>query len=229
MHAICETGSRFFALLLLVAGCAHTPRLVPAPDTQRLAGDPEAAVASAAGVQVTVRSRAWKGVPRDLESIVTPLQVTVENGSPVAIRIRYRDFTLTGPDGLQSGAIPPLQIQRPGMQTVALAPTFAGHGFLLLRPYGPWYPAVPVWDGPFDWDPLFYDQFYATWEPPLPTPDMLNQALPEGVLQPGGHVSGFLYFHKLRASEGRVIFAQDVIAAETRERLATIRIPLILQ
>ena len=136
MHAICETGSRFFALLLLVAGCAHTPRLVPAPDAQRLAGDPEAAVASAAGVQVTVRSRAWKGVPRDLESIVTPLQVTVENGSHAAIRIRYRDFTLTGPDGLQSGAIPPLQIQRPGMQTVALAPTFAGHGFLLLRRTG---------------------------------------------------------------------------------------------
>jgi len=58
---------------------------------------------------------------------------------------------------------------------------------------------------------------------------MLNPALPEGVLQPGGHLSGFLYFHKLRASEGRVIFAQDVIEAETRERLATIRIPLILE
>jgi hypothetical protein len=49
------------------------------------------------------------------------------------------------------------------------------------------------------------------------------------VLKPGGHVTGFLYFHKLRASEGRVIFAQDVIEAETRERLATIRIPLMLQ
>jgi len=45
--------------------------------------------------------------------------------------------------------------------------SFGGTGFLLLRPYGRWYPAVPVWDGPFDWDPLFYDQFYATWEPPL--------------------------------------------------------------
>jgi hypothetical protein len=58
---------------------------------------------------------------------------------------------------------------------------------------------------------------------------MLNQALPEGVLQPGGHVSGFLYFHKLKESQGRVIFAQDVIEAETRERLATLRIPLMLQ
>jgi len=229
MPAVSKTGSRFLALFFLVAGCAHRPRLVPAPDAQRLPGDPEAAVASAAGVQVTVRSRAWKGNPPDLESIVTPLYVSVENDSAAAIRIRYRDFTLTGHDGLQSGAIPPLQIQRPGTQTVALAPSFAGRGFLLLRPYGPWYPGVPVWEGPFDWDPLFYDQFYATWEPPLPTPDMLNQALPEGVLQPGGRVSGFLYFHRLKQSEGRVIFAQDVIAAETRERLATLRIPLMLQ
>jgi hypothetical protein len=35
--------------------------------------------------------------------------------------------------------------------------------------------------------------------------------------------------HKLKQSEGRVIFAQDVIVAETQERLATLRIPLVLQ
>ena len=106
-------------------------------------------------------------------------------------------------------------------------PGFAAHRFLLLRPYGRWYPAYPLWDGPFDWDPLFYDQFYATWEPPLPTPDMLNEAVPEGVLQPGGHLAGFLYFHKLKRNEGRVIFAEDVIDADTRQRIGTARIPLI--
>jgi hypothetical protein len=215
--------------LVVAAACSHAPKLVPAPEAQRLPDDPGAAFAAAAGVRVTVRSQSWKGEPRDLESIVTPLHVSVENDSATPIRVRYRDFTLTSADGLQSPAIPPLSIQRPGGNVVAVVPSFAAHRYLLLRPYGPFYPAYPLWDGPFDWDPVFYDQFYATWEPPLPTPDMLNQALPEGVLQPGGRVAGFLYFRRLRQSGGRVIFAQEVIAAETGERLATLRIPLVLQ
>jgi len=41
-------------------------------------------------------------------------------------------------------------------------------------------------------------------------------------------VSGFLYFRKMR-SEGRVMFAQEVVRADTHERIATIRIPLVLQ
>ena len=214
---------------LLFAACAHTPRLLPAPEAQHPPGDPGSAIASAAGVQVTVSSQRWKGNPPDLESIVTPLHVAIENGSTVAIRIRYRDFTLTSEDGLQSPAIPPLSIQRPGTNVVTVVPSFGADRFLLLRPYGAFYPAFPLWDGPFDWDPVFYDQFYSTWQPPLPTPEMLNQALPEGVLQPGGHVAGFLYFNKLKRSQGRVIFAHDVVDAGTREPIATIRIPLVLQ
>src|SRR3989442_1765960 len=62
-----------YAMLLALA-CSHTPRLVPAPEAQRLSDDPGAAVASGAGVQVTIRSRSWQGEPRDLESIVTPVQ-----------------------------------------------------------------------------------------------------------------------------------------------------------
>jgi len=41
-------------------------------------------------------------------------------------------------------------------------------------------------------------------------------------------VSGFLYFRRLR-SEGRVMFSQEVVEAEKHERIATIRIPLVLQ
>ena len=79
-------------------------------------------VASAEGVQVTVNSQRWKGQPGDLDSIVTPLHVVVENGSQVPIRIRYRDFTLTNSQGLQSAAIPPFAIQRPGSRVAAVAP-----------------------------------------------------------------------------------------------------------
>src|SRR6202022_4943121 len=84
-------------ILLLAASCAHTPVLVPAPDAQRLPCQPAAAVASAEGVRVTVNSQRWKGQPADLDSIVTPLHVVVENGSQGPIGIGYGGFTLTNP------------------------------------------------------------------------------------------------------------------------------------
>ena len=38
----------------------------------------------------------------------------------------------------------------------------------------------------------------------LPTTDMRREALPEGVLEPHGEVSGFVYFERLPPDEGRV-------------------------
>src|SRR3981081_50824 len=145
----------FVPILFVAAGCAHTPVLVPAPEAQRLPGQPAAAVASAEGVQVTVNSQRWKGQPGDLDSIVTPLHVVVENGSRVPIRIRYRDFTLTNSQGLQSAAIPPFAIQRPGSRVVAVAPAFPADRFLLLRPYYPLYPRLPPRARPLRCDPTF--------------------------------------------------------------------------
>jgi hypothetical protein len=75
---------------------------------------------------------------------------------------------------------------------------------------------------------VFYDQYYATWKPALPTRDMLQQALPEGVLQPGGSAAGFLYFNHLQ-EKGPVVFTAEIVAADTRQPLGTVRIPMVLQ
>jgi hypothetical protein len=99
---------------------------------------------------------------------------------------------------------------------------------MLYRGYGPYYPGLPVWGGPWDYNPWFYDQFYGTWEPSLPSRDMLEQALPEGVIEPGGSAAGFLYFHRLKDT-GPVTFAAEVVDANTREALGSVRIPLVLQ
>jgi hypothetical protein len=206
-------------LLLLLLACAHAPQLVPAP------GAP--AAATVAGVEVSAGGKRWSGEP-DLESLVTPLYVRVRNGSFAPVRIRYGDFTVTGRSGLQTSAIPPFQIQRPGTEVVALAPAFTADRFFLYERYRRFYPAFPVWDGPWDFDPEFYDQYYATWKPSLPTKDMLQQALPEGVLQPGGSAAGFLYFHHLQ-EKGPVTFAAEIVAAGTREPLGAVRIPMVLQ
>jgi hypothetical protein len=175
-----------------------------------------------------VGGKRWSGQPPDLESLVTPLYVRVRNGSDVPVRIRYGDFTVAGQSGLQTSAIPPFQIQRPGTEVVAMAPAFASDRFFLYERYGRFYPGLPLWGGPWDFDPMFYDQYYATWKPSLPTRDMLQKALPEGVLQPGGSAAGFLYFHQLQ-DKGPVVFSAEIVSASTREPLGAVRIPMVLQ
>jgi hypothetical protein len=212
----------------MLIACAHAPRLVPAPGAPRDPNSPDAAADAVAGVEVSVGGKRWSGQPGDLESLVTPLYVRLRNGSPVAVRIRYGDFTVTGRSGLQTSAIPPFQIQRPGMEVVTVAPAFSADRFFLYERYRTFYPGFPIWDGPWDFDPWFYEQHYATWQPSLPTRDMLQQALPEGVLQPGGSAAGFLYFHQLQ-EKGPVVFSADIVAAGTREPLGAVRIPMELQ
>ena len=213
--------------LLLAAGCAHQARLVPAPGAERAADG--SAVASAAGVVVSVDSRRWSGSPPDLPALVTPLYVSVANNSSAPVRIRYREFSLTDLSGLETAAIPPFQLQRPGTEpSPAYPPAFASRRFLLYSPYRHYYPGMPIWGGPWDYNPLFYDRSYGTWQPSLPTRDMLQQALPEGVLQPGGEVAGFLYFHRLRDT-GPVMFSADLIDPDSRAMIGSVQIPMLLQ
>ncbi len=216
-----------FIPLVLAAACAHQPQLVPAAGAQRASDG--SAVASASGVVVSLDSQRWSGSPSDLPSIVTPLYVSVTNESQQPVRIRYRDFMLTGPAGLETTAIPPFRLQRPGVSAVpAFAPAFVGRRFFLYAPYRPFYPGMPIWGGPWDVNPWFYDQYYGTWEPSLPTRDMLQQALPEGVLQPGGTAAGFLYFHRLR-DDGPVTFSAELVNPSSRETIASVEIPMVLQ
>jgi hypothetical protein len=59
-------------------------------------------------------------------------------------------------------------------------------------------------------------------------PLLLQQALPECVLQRGGSAAGFLYFNQLQ-EKGPVVFAAEIVAAGTREPLGAARIPMMLQ
>jgi hypothetical protein len=219
-------GMKRFLALAFALSCAHQAQLVPAPDAPR-ASDGSVS-ASAAGVEVRVDSRRWSGSPRDLPNLVTPLWVSVTNESSSPVRIRYRDFQLLGLSGLETSAIPPLKLQRPGTEVVAMAPAFTSRGFLLYPPYRAFYPGLPVWGGPWDFDPWFYDHSYSTWQPSLPTKDMLEKALPEGVLQPGGSAAGFLYFHHLR-DNGPVTFEVQLIDGDSRALLGTVQIPMVVQ
>lgn len=214
--------------ILFSAGCgAH---LRPAPGVATLPNQKKTAVATLAGVRVTARGDNWRGQPGNLEDFITPMQVSIENNSNRPLRIRYNTFNLATSNGLRSAALPPQNIK--GTTTIAtpvttLRPRFYSRRFALAPWYSPWYRGYRVWHRPWAFDAGYYDQYYAYWQVALPTTDMLEQVIPEGVLEPEGQVSGYLYFQKLRADVERAEFAAQLVDAETGQNFGTINLPFI--
>jgi hypothetical protein len=207
--------------VLLLAGCA--PHLRPAPDAQLVPGPGQGAAAEGAGVRVVARAGAWHAWPPHLSSVVVPMLVSVENHSTTAVRLRYQDFALVSPDGRRFPALAPFEIQGVVMEPV---PGYA-------RPLGPFL-VRDVFGRLVFVDPWFGDPFSRDWTLPrtvavtLPTADMVQLALPERVVEPGGRVSGFLYFPRLRRVAA-VTFTARLLSEPGHEPLATLTIPFLME
>jgi hypothetical protein len=216
--ALCTAGA------VALTGCASTPELVPAPNAQPAPPGPgKGAVAEVRGVTVIARSDAWSGFPPDLDR-VTPILVTIENDGAVPVRIRYNEFSLEAPStGASYAAIPPFDVRGTEVEPI----TRLGYrGFWVAPYYAPYYPGLRPYYGAFPFDQYYYDQYYPTWvNIELPTGDMVQKALPEGVLDPGGRVTGCLYFRKVKRGAGTVEFTDKLVNAATGAALGTIRIP----
>jgi hypothetical protein len=222
-------------LMWVVAGCIPEAQLRPQPDARSLAGDPSAAVAEAAGVRLIADGAAWRGNPGNLERRLTPVEIRLENQSGRTLSIRYELFDLVGESRFHYSALSPLDMEEArdaGPVCVAgYAPRYS------LGLYGSWGPRRglrgrspwrPWWPGPF-YDP-FYDPFYGPppyvrCEEPLPTEDMMDRALPEGSLENGGTVAGFLYFQGVADRERQVILQARLVDASTGEPFGELRIP----
>lgn len=74
----------------------------------------------------------------------------------------------------------------------------------------------------FAWDPLYYRDYVPYWKRiPLPTQQMINEALPEGVLGDDGRLEGFLYFQPVDPDELQVAFRAELVDAESGETFDT--------
>lgn len=206
--------------LLALGGCAT--RLVPAPDAQVLPGRGAGAVARGAGVQLSASARAWTGRPLNLETAVTPILVTIENGGPVPLRVRRDDFVLVPPEGAPLQARGPWEIGGvvidPAPTGLAYPRTSIGVGFGLGTPF-------------FRGDPFFSDDYYYPMQVrvPLPTGDMVQMALPETPLEPGGRTSGFLYFDRPKRRAKRYDFTARLVDARSGEPIGTVIIPFVVE
>jgi hypothetical protein len=103
----------------------------------------------------------------------------------------------------------------------------AWHGFLIsggLRGY--YGPGAIYFGGPIGYPPYYYDWVYpwsvGIYPSSRPSDDVLALALPEGVLPPGGHVNGFLYFKNASAKgERRLDLAWELVEAQPEAQPGT--------
>lgn len=225
------------AAAFLVA-CAQSPTLVPAPEANVVRIDGTGAQTTVSDVTVTAQAEAWRGA--DIEDDVTPLKVTIRNDSGRPLRVRYSDFALVERNGERYAALPPYQIEgtvsRPAMAGDYRALDRLGfryHRFWVAPQYRVVYPMLSTYQlHRLYFDPWYYRYYYPYWgriQEELPTPGMLRQVIPEGVIREQGSVSGFLYFEHVDSelAQAKLDFHAELVDAETGEMFATVDIPFI--
>jgi hypothetical protein len=225
---------RPIAVLLSVfalEACVHEKVLEPAAGAPLAPGRQNVAETVASGVTVKVTGDSWKGDPQDLGTLFTPVRVTIQNNSGKTLRVSYRDFALAGASGFHYAAIPPMKARgtlSSSQERSSPALQLAGweHDRFQIAPhYSYLYPGLRPWPGMFGYDPFYYDGFYANWPEKLPTQDMLSEALPEGVVQDGGTVTGYVYFQSVTGRESAVQFEMTLADANDGQSFGQVAIP----
>jgi hypothetical protein len=208
--------------------------LKPAAEAQTVVGMPSAAVTESDAVRLVVEPGAWTGYPSNLRREVLPLKVTVENRSEQPVRLRYEDFALESGQGVRYTPLPPFRIegsvvQRAETPVYRLVPRFGYHRFLVAPWYMPYYVGLHPWRYGWSFSPAYYDAYYPRWEVDLPTSDMLERAMPEGSVEPGGMVTGFLYFPTIDDGIEHITFEAELTQGADGATVAALSVPFDLQ
>ena len=209
--------------LLGICGCSHAG-LVPASSAKVIAGAPKAAFQEAAGVRCSADTVAWPdGAPKPPESVVA-VKVRVRNESGKPIRLLAADFVLVGKSGQKYRPIPVLPL---GGETLPrLNPVYASVKFYVAPRFRAAYPTLEPWSAALERDQALYDRQFERWGKGRPTLQMIRMALPEGVLEDGGLISGFLFFESPLDDEDRVNFQADFLPGDgSGNAVASIEIP----
>lgn len=219
----------FVALaLLLTAGCApQQAALTPAPSAQEEPGATKAATAEVAGVRVTVAPDQWTGPPATIPE-VRALHAAIDNRSGRPLRLRYNEFRLMSPAGTTATALPPHQIERTAVTAIP-QPAFHSHRFWVAPHHTHFYPHMTPWPHRFAFDEAYYTRHYGLWHEYYPTQEIVEQAIPEGVLDDGGQVAGFVYFQEIDPELTRITFTMELVDAQTEESFGTVQLPFLVE
>jgi hypothetical protein len=134
-------------------------------------------------VTIEARADAWHGNPATLEREITPVLVEVTNSSDHPLLVRYSAFQLVATNGKVHRAMPPFAIDEEITEEYMVR-TFPYSGFTVAPYLRRYYPSLVLAD-PFLLDRAFYDTMVPVFRRVrLPTGDMVQKALPEGILHP---------------------------------------------
>ena len=208
---------------LLVAGCAHG-KLVPAPAATIVPGAPGAAYKIVDGVRCSADVEAWTGRPGKLPPFLTPVKVRIVNSSGSPIRLLYQDFALVGKHGHKYFPVPVLSID-PDENAPRLDPVYAATRFFVAPRFKDVYQTLDAWPQPLGRDDDLYEQQYRRWGKERPALEVVRMGMPEGVLEDGGVISGFLYFENPLGREDRVTFEAEFDATDGQATIAAVQIP----
>jgi hypothetical protein len=216
--------SSWVVVALAVSGAlacvASGPALVPLARGQR-AG---VVVETRPGLSLTVEGDAWAGEPQALGRVLTPVKVTIRNTTGSPMRVQYRDFSLAGSSGTTFTALPPLYPDVERKRDITVELEHPPLGFAVADYLAGYHPTLPVWRGILVADPDTYRVVLGS----LATRNMLQKALPEGVLQDGGEITGFLFFPRLDPGDV-VTFHADLVVAPVGRQLAVVDVPFRLR
>ena len=214
---------------LFLAACARTANLSPAPGVAVVPGPGAGASTTVSGVQVIARAQAWQGNPPDLSTKVTPLLIDLQNNSNREVLVRYNQITLYGADAHRFNVMPPYDINTTLTQAYTIDNPFYGFRGYAVAPYlARWYPRMLRYEGAFAYDPAYYSPYVTRYaQIKLPTVDMVQRALPEGVLSPNGHAEGFVYFEALHPDARTLTLGVNLVDAESGSLIGTAEIPFV--
>ena len=232
---------------MLLGGCQAERRVPQPPASEQpavAAGD--ASGRAVGGVSVSAAADAWPGEAA-VPNHVTPLRVTVRNDGDAPIRLHLCDMRMLDDSGRLHAALPLYEVAEdangnPEVERHAHDPypAFAHERYRVAQPYAPYYLGFPVdhaspgpGGGCYD-----YARYYRTWDAlaealadalpdPLPTERMVDLAIPEGVVEAGGYVSGFVFFERVDpARSSHAAFMLDLVDARSGQRLGAVELAI---
>jgi hypothetical protein len=220
-------SSLLFGSLILLAACGH-PFQAASPN-QAVPGSPRVAQAAVQGLSMNTEVDDWNGDPAGLDSVLTPVKVTLNNEGNHPVSLLYRNFTLASSQGVRTEAIPPFKINgSTDPAPTPMAPMFAYQGFYPYPYYGFYGPGFGYWPNSWGWNAGWYNSAYNYWSSrDLPTADMLRKAIPEGVLNAGGKVSGYLYFQLIPPDTTSLDLQATLVDANTHQQFGMLDVPFV--
>lgn len=211
--------ARWLGLCFIFTACASAT-LSPAPEARTMPGAASVVMAEVAGVRIAAQADAWQGSQSVLGQ-VQPIRITIDNHSSEHIRVRYGDFVLVTASGRRYPALPPFRIEGELMSpflavgfTPIASPRFSHRRFYVAPYFGSMYPGIPVYPRSYLlYDPGYYAFWYSDFARSVrPTIEVLSLAVPEGVIEPDGQLSGFLYFRPVDPDARSLTFRATVVA-----------------